>query len=104
EKMGKAAFADVFRHPPDTTQQILHPAKYFDRLEPTNPAFPQVEPGRGFKTLSEGMLGELDHSILIRQYGTTGQADSIAPHWKGGRYSLFENKSKSRVILRYVSE
>jgi hypothetical protein len=103
-KMGKAAFAEVFRHPPDTSQQILHPAKYFDRIEPTSPAFPQVAAGKGFRNLSEGMLGELDHAILIRQYGTSQEAVAIAPHWKGGRYSLIENKSEGRVILRYVSE
>ena len=50
------------------------------------------------------MLGELDHAILIRQYGSREQADSIASHWRGGRYWLIENKSKNRVILRYVSE
>jgi hypothetical protein len=103
KKMGQAAFAELFRHPPDTSQQILHPAKYFDHAEPTHPAFPHVAPGKGFKDLSEGMLGELDHAILIRQYGGGQQAD-MAAHWKGGRYSLQENKSHSRVILRYVSE
>jgi hypothetical protein len=50
------------------------------------------------------MLGELDHAILIRQFGTRSQADSLAPHWRGGRYWLIEDKSKGRVILRYVSE
>jgi hypothetical protein len=103
-KMGKTAFAEVFRRPPETTQHILHPEKYFDRQQPAAPAFPPVAPGKGFKDLSEGMLGELDHAILIRQYGTREQADSIAPHWKGGRYWLIENKSKDRIILRYVSE
>ncbi len=104
EKMGKAAFAEVFRRPPDTTQQILHPQKYFAHVEPADPAFPRVSPGKGFKELSEGMLGELDHAILVRQYGTRSQAGQIAPHWKGGRYSLLEDKAHTRVILRYVSE
>jgi len=103
-KMGQAAFAEVFRRPPETTQHILHPQKYFDHSAPTSPAFPKVAPGKGFRDLSEGMLGELDHAILIRQYGTREQADSIASHWRGGRYWLLEDKSKSRVILRYVSE
>jgi hypothetical protein len=102
--MGKAAFAEIFRRPPGTTQHILHPPKYFDHVAPTFPALPKVEPGKGYKDLFEGMLGELDHAILIRQYGTSEQADSIASHWRGGRYWLIENKSKDRVILRYVSE
>src|SRR5262249_51137357 len=103
-RMGKAAFAEVFRRPPETTQHILHPPKYFDHVAPAFPPLPKIEPGKGYKDLSEGMLGELDHAILIRQYGTSEQAGSIASHWKGGRYLLIENKSKSRVILQYISE
>jgi len=103
-QMGKAAFAEVSRHPPDTTQQILHPRKYFDHVEAAEPEFPKLAEVKGFKGLSEGMLGELDHSILIRQFGSKSQADEIAPHWRGGRYSLIENKSHSRIILEYVSQ
>jgi hypothetical protein len=103
-KMGKAAFAEVFKHPPDTTQQILHPQKYFGRVEPAEPDFPPVADRKGFKDLSEGMLGELDHAILIRQYGSKSEAERIAPHWRGGRYLLIENRPSSRVILQYVSQ
>src|SRR5207253_6570970 len=53
EKMGKSAFAEVFKQPPNTTQQILHPAKYFEHVEPAEPAYPQLTPGRGYKGLSE---------------------------------------------------
>ncbi len=104
KKKGAASFAEVFRRPPDTSQQILHPDKYFDHVEATQPPFPKIAPGKGFKDLSEGMLGELDHSILLRQYGAGQEAADIAPHWKGGRYSLIENKKQQRVILRYVSQ
>lgn len=104
KKMGKQGFAEVFRRPPETTQQVLHPAKYFDRVKPAHPDFPPAAPGKGFKTLSEGMLGELDHAILIRQFGSRDQAAELAPHWLGGRYSLLENKARTRVVLQYVSE
>ena len=103
-KMGKEAFAEVFRRPPETSQQILHPEKYFDGSQATQPAFPAVALGKGYKDLAEGMLGELDHAILIRQYGTAAQADALAPHWRGGRYALVENRAESRIVLRYVSE
>src|SRR5947208_9284824 len=58
-RMGKAAFAEVFKRPPDTTQQILHPSKYFDHVRAAEPDYPPLAPGRGYKGLSEGMLGEL---------------------------------------------
>jgi hypothetical protein len=103
-RMGKDAFTEVFRRPPTTSQQILHPAKYFDRVEPGMPSFAPLALGKGYKDLTECVLGELDHAILIRQYGTAAQADAIAPHWRAGRYSLVENRSQGRVVLRYVSE
>lgn len=103
-RMGKDAFTEVFRRPPTTSQQILHPAKYFDHVEPGMPSFAPLALGKGYKDLTEGMLGELDHAILIRQYGTAAQADAIAPHWKAGRYALVENRSQGRIVLRYVSE
>jgi len=103
-KLGTAGFAEVFRRPPTSSQQILHPEKYFDHVEPTLPAFPPISLGKGYKDLTDGMLGELDHAILLRQYATSSQAAAISPHWKGGRYSLLENKKESRIVLRYVSE
>ena len=104
EKLGKQAFAEVFRRPPDTSQQILHPEKYFAHTQPAMPPFPRLSLGKGYKDLAEGMLGELDHAILIRQFGDTAQADALAPHWTGGRYLLVENRAKSRIVLQYVSE
>jgi hypothetical protein len=103
-KLGKAAFAEVFRNPPRTSQHILHPEKYFDRVEATEPPFPPVSLGRGYKELAEGMLGELDHAILIRQFGTAPEAAEIPPRWRGGRYLLVENPRQRRIVLRYVSQ
>src|SRR5258708_33759466 len=57
-KMGKAAFAEVFRRPPETTQQILHPSKYFNRVEPTLPSFPHQTPGKRYRDLTEARLAE----------------------------------------------
>jgi hypothetical protein len=103
-KLGKAAFAEVFRNPPRTSQQILHPEKYFNRIEATEPPYPPVSLGRGYKDLAEGMLGELDHAILMRQFGAAGDAAELASHWRGGRYLLVENKQRDRIVLRYVSQ
>jgi len=104
KKMGTAAFTEVFKRPPETSQQILHPDKYFEHVKPSEPAFLPLSLEKGYKELIAGMLGELDHSILLRQYGTTAQAKAIAPHWKGGRYSIIENKKEARLVLKYVSE
>jgi hypothetical protein len=104
QKMGQAGFAEVFRRAPVSTQQILHPEKYFDDVKPAHPELPKLLRNRGYKRLIEGTVGELDHSILLAQYLTEQRAHDIAPHWRGGAYALHENKRERRVVLAYASE
>jgi hypothetical protein len=107
-KMGKAAFAEVFRRPPETTQEVLHPERYFEhpqRVRLPLPAFPSEGNYRGF---ADGELGELDNSILLRQYAGDAEAAAVAPEWRGGAFRLFERKHHAQdwrqMVLAYVSE
>lgn len=103
QKNGKQAFAEVFRHPPVSTQQILHPEAYFSRRVPSEPELPALTSTRGYKELVQGYFGELDHSILVRQFAGQEQADELCPHWRGGRYRLLERRAPERVVLAYAS-
>ncbi|MCS7023813.1 MAG: hypothetical protein NZV14_03345 [Bryobacteraceae bacterium] len=101
-KMGDAGFAEVFRNPPASSQQILHPQKYFDRERPVSVEPPQVKL-RGYTRLIEGTFGELDHEILFRQYGDEA-TPPLAERWRGGVYRILENKKQNHRILLYASE
>jgi len=103
EKLDQGAFAAVFRRPPVSTQQILHPQKYFDGVMPTRPALPNFST-RGYKRLVAGTVGEMDHAILIGQYLDERLAGELATHWRGGLYALDENKREHRVVLSYAVE
>ncbi|MFN0171192.1 MAG: hypothetical protein ACKV22_32650 [Bryobacteraceae bacterium] len=100
EKDKQSAFARVFTSPPVTTQQILHPEKYFEQAGPTRPELPELPRRRGYKTIAEGMVGELDHTILLQEYVSRETALEVAPHWTGGRYRLLERKP--RTVLSYA--
>ncbi|MFN7994827.1 MAG: hypothetical protein U0Q18_14565 [Bryobacteraceae bacterium] len=100
---GVAGFAEVFRHAPVSTQQVLHPEFYFSGTVPARVTLPQDPGGHGFKRIAEGTMGELDHRILIQQYGNREQALSLAPHWRGGDYALVERSAPARVVLLYAS-
>ena len=104
QRMGKAAFADVFRHPPVSTQQILHPSAYFSNLAPTSPALPQLPDSHGYKRIVDGNVGELDHAILLEQYAGREESAAVSPHWRGGNYALMENRPAARVVLLYAAE
>ncbi len=102
QRDGKSAFAELFRVPPVSTHQILHPAAYFAGELPTSPKIKgQV---KGSRRLVEGTLGELEHAILMRQYGSRETSDQIAPQWRGSSYQLLEHRATKRLMLLYASE
>jgi hypothetical protein len=100
---GAAGFAEVFRKPPVSTQQILHPELYFAQVKPADPSLPEPKL-RGYKGLIGGSLGELEHSILIEQAAGKERAAELSPHWRGSNFLLMENKGAARVVLLYVAE
>jgi hypothetical protein len=104
ERDHQRGFAEVFTDAPLSTQQILHPEKYFAKVKPTEPALPDPHLPRGYKGLVEGELGELEHGILLEQYVGKPEAQEIAPHWRGCRFELRENKKAARVVLLYAVE
>jgi hypothetical protein len=104
EKDGNAGFAGVFRHAPVSTQQIIHPEKYYAGVNPTSPPLPDPHLSAGFKSLVGGTMGELDHEVLIEQFAGKARAEELAPHWRGSTYELRENKKASSLVLLYAVE
>jgi hypothetical protein len=103
QRDGLHAFAAVFEKPPVSTQQVIHPDKYFAGVKPTQPELPDPHL-RGYKGLVGGSLGEMEHSILLEQYSGKERSADLAPHWRGSTFELLENKKASRVVLLYASE
>ena len=101
---GQQAFAEVFSRAPLSTQQVIHPEKYFANLKPTEPEVPDPHLPHAYKGLVGGSLGELEHGILLEQYAGKDRAGEIAPHWRGASFELLENKKAARVILLYAVE
>ncbi len=99
-RFGKDSFRRVFLQPPVSTQQILHPEMYFAGTLPQPVPLPAIH---GMKSIVEGPLGELEHSILLRQYATSEDAREVSPHWRGGRFQLWENRKSGRISLVYGS-
>jgi hypothetical protein len=97
-------FGEVFLHPPVSTQQILHPEKYFDHLKPTEPPLPEVHLSHQYKGLVGGELGELEQGILLEQYVGKTRSAKLSPHWRGCNFELLENKKAGRIVLLYATE
>jgi hypothetical protein len=100
EKMGKAAFHEVFRRPPVSTQQVLHPALYLENRQPSKPALPSIPNAKSYRSLADGTVGELDFQLLLRQYLSDEEAHRIAPRWRGGQFKLYESKQARTAAAR----
>ncbi len=101
EKLGRKSFTQVFRRPPRSTRQVLHPEKYFHPDELPPPRLPRIS--GGFQKSAEGTLGEFDFGVLLEQYGSEHLSRSLAPQWRAGRYRLWEKKDGGHVVLLHGS-
>ena len=101
---GVKGFSEVFRNPPVSTAQILHPAMYFEGLKPAEMTLPQTNLPRAYKSLVTGSMGELDTGALLEQYLGKERAAEMAGHWRGARFELRENPKANRVVLLYAAQ
>ncbi len=104
---GESGLTRVFRQPPVSSSQILHPERYFDSIAPTDPSLPK--PVKGAKEWIVGSLSELETGILLEQYGSADLAADLAPKLKGANYRLDQSRpdAKShdkRTMLTLASE
>jgi len=108
-KLGKPAFEEVFQRPPRSTQQIMHPDAYLKDEKPAVTDPPALEAaigkdGRQFRPVIEGVVGEFDIAMLLRQYVGDPEGAAAAAHWHGGAFRLYEHKKEKYPLLVFVSE
>jgi hypothetical protein len=95
---------DIFRSPPDSTEQVLHPDKYRAHEKPVDVTLPDLAEklGEGWRRIDSNVLGELDFRILLEQYGDRTSAVRAAGGWGGDRWQLLEKDGRQAVVLRTV--
>jgi hypothetical protein len=84
---GWAAIDDVYRNPPLSTEQILHPEKY--RVKPDLPMtidLGTLKAGDGWKEVGRNVLGEMQMAVMLKKHG----GKTAAAGWDGDGYAVFE--------------
>ncbi len=98
-KGGWAAIDEVYRDPPLSTEQIIHPEKYRDQPDyPMTVELGALAPGEGWKEVGRNVLGEMQLGILLKKHG----GKTAAAGWDGDRYAVFEGPS-GKLGLVWVS-
>jgi len=104
----------VYRKPPVSSEQILHPEKYWDEDQRDDPVPVSLgragaSLGRGWTRVNDGVLGEINLAVLVGAEtpspadpgGALGSAwtNRAAAGWGGDRYELWTRGNKSVVLL-----
>jgi Zn-dependent peptidase ImmA (M78 family) len=95
-----AAYAD----PPLTTEQILHPEKYFTRDEPQVVALPPLTDtlGSSWHLADDGTLGEFQMQVYLAQQLDQDIADAASAGWDGDQYAVYVNGDDEVLVLSTV--
>jgi hypothetical protein len=85
---------------PSSTEQILHPAAYFEADEPERVRLRAgAVLGAGWKRAAAGTWGEMQTRELLALAG--GNAAGAAEGWGGDRYELWQSGSRSALLMRW---
>jgi hypothetical protein len=91
---GPRALRAAWARPPESTEQVLHPAKFFERERP-RAVVPRVAPPPGARLVSEGVLGELLLRTLVEEDG--GKATE---GWGGDGWRLWDVGGRTALAWR----
>lgn len=102
---GWAAVSKAFTDLPQSTEQILHPEKYFAKESPVKITSPDLhrELGAGWKRIDYDVSGEWGYYLIVDQF-LNAEADSkrAAAGWAGDRYAVYESETGA-VFISQVS-
>lgn len=100
---GLAALDNALRHPPVSTEQVLHPARYPKDL-PRDVRAPDVSAklGKGWKAIDFSDVGEGFLRDMFQLELPVPEAQQAAAGWDGGQYRAFGKGSRTAVLLLTV--
>jgi hypothetical protein len=102
----QAGWAEVEKlyseYPPESTEQILHPQKWFARERPVRVKWPAMDTNPLFaqwKLLADNVLGEALWRSVFKEQGLSKEAAAAAQGWNGDRYAVLEREQDGALLL-----
>ena len=88
EENGTAGVNQAYERPPTTTEQILHPEKYFVQEPAREVTLPAAEVA-GYEQYEEGIFGEWNQSLFLLDGVSRGDAVVASSGWGGDSYRIY---------------
>lgn len=92
----------IYSDMPATTEQVMHPEKYFverDTPKPVNTGDFTARLGDGWKVTGKNVLGEFTLGLLMSLHLTEERSRRSAMGWGGDQALLLENEAGKEAIL-----
>lgn len=103
---GWASVSQAYTDLPQSTEQILHPEKYFAREMPVRVEIPDIARtlGRGWRRSDYDVNGEFSFYLMLDEFLQSG-ADSrrAAAGWGGDRYAVYEGARPGEVLIAQMT-
>jgi len=102
-----SAMSALYRDPPRSTTQILHPAKLFDqRQDPLAIALPDLSAALapGWRRVDEDEMGEWALGEVLAGHMGEAAARRLAEGWRGDRYQVWEASPALLLVYRVAWE
>jgi hypothetical protein len=93
---GYEALDAVWRNPPLSTEQILHPDRYMSKDLPVHPSLGAIYEetlAENWTKVDEDTFGEFYLREYLAKTLPRKEAEAAASGWRGGTYSLFNNEN-----------
>ena len=102
-KRGEKGVDDLFRRPPASMRDVLHPEKFLAgapvpasvKADP-----PPASPLKSAKKIFGGVWGEFDARLVLKSWGVpAGEAEQAAGGWAGDAFSVFDEANGATAFL-----
>ncbi len=98
---GWEAVDRAFSNPPQSTEQILHPDKYFTEEAPVEVSLPELAAvlGEGWESKDDDVVGEFGVILLLQTALEEGAVQQAAEGWGGDRYAYYAGPDGAELIV-----
>ena len=100
---GLAAVDEAYQSPPQTTEQILDPARY-TRNEPPSELTPLTVELDGWELNDEATFGEWGLRLVLDGAGSPGEITQAAAGWGNDYYRVFTRGDDVAMVMSYVGD
>ena len=84
----------VYKNPPNTTQQILHTDKYLQGINPSPPAAPTLNQ-EGWNQISNNTYGEYFIRNMLNTWLTLNESKTAVVDWNGDNLTYYEDQNNN---------